>query len=416
MIHRSKFESNYSCPCACRFCAPGRTHITAFLASVLIVVAHVEGQPLRYIARDLGTLGGPTAQAFAINSAGHVAGGSTRSDANVHAFVWDGIILDLPPLSHDLQATAFAINDLEEVAAVSYDLGELTPHGVLWRTSGPVDLGNLAPRDLNSAGMVVGSMTINDATFGWVERAASWQNASVSDLGTLGGHFSRASAANEFGDVVGMSFSIGDVATRATLWKGGVGRDLGTLGGPASYAYDINDSGQVVGTADTVDGFPRAFLFELDGAGQVNSRTNLGVLGGTTSFALGINNGGQIVGTSDARAFVWIEGTMFDLNTTLNPIAAWQLEQGWAVNNGGLIVGAGMHFGMPRAFLLTPGTSGDANGDSLLSAADYSAFVECLRGPAEGAAVSCYIEDFDGDGDIDLRDFSGFQQVLRIAD
>lgn len=416
MIHRSKSESNYSCLCARRFCAPGRTHITAFLASVLIVVAHVEGQPLRYIARDLGTLGGPTAQAFAVNIAGHAVGASTRSDAHVHGFVWDGAILDLPPLSNDLQATAFAINDLDEVTAVSYDLGELTPHGVLWRAAGPVDLGNLAPRDLNSLGLVVGSMAINDPTFGWIERAASWQNGLLSDLGTLGGHFSRASAVNEIGDIVGMSYSTGDAATRATLWKGGVGRDLGTLGGPASYAYDINDSGQVVGTADAVDGFPRAFLFELDVDGQVVSRTNLGVLSGTSSFAFGINDGGQIVGSSDARAFVWIEGTMSDLNTTLNPIAAWRLEQGWAVNNAGLIVGAGMHFGMPRAFLLTPGTSGDANDDGFVSIADYSAFLQCLGGPAGGLAGSCYIQDFDGDGDIDLHDFDGFQLSLGIAD
>jgi len=371
-------------------------------------------QPLHYVARDMGTLGGPTAQAFGINNAGRVVGASTLPDANVNGFVWDGVATKLPPLAGDFQATAFSINDDGKIAVVSYDLGELIPHGFLWDSSGTVDLGDLAPRDLNNSELIVGSRTLNDSTFGLIERAARWENGTTSDLATLGGNYSRASAVSDGGRIVGMSYTPGDMSPRATLWQNGVAIDLGTLGGAGSYAYDINNAGQIVGIADLSDNSAHAFLFQVNNSGQVSARTDLGVLNNASSCAFAINANGQIVGTSDARAFLWTLGAMVDLNTTLNPISNWRLEQAWGLNDGGQIVGAGLHFGSPRAFLLTPGTSGDAGGDGLVTEADLASFFECELGPTGEIAGMCYIHDFDGDGDVDLHDFQGFQLVFDV--
>ena len=69
--------------------------------------------------------------------------------------------------------------------------------------------------------------------------------------------------------------------------------DLGTLGGTTSYATAINDRGQVVGNSPTIAGVTHAFLYG-DGA-----MTDLGTLGGTTSYATAINDRGQVVGSAE---------------------------------------------------------------------------------------------------------------------
>ena len=70
----------------------------------------------------------------------------------------------------------------------------------------------------------------------------------LTDLGTLGGKMSRATAINAAGQVVGEA-ATSSGATHAFLYAGGKTRDLGTLGGGNSCAYGINATGQVVGSS-----------------------------------------------------------------------------------------------------------------------------------------------------------------------
>src|SRR5262245_18142138 len=72
----------------------------------------------------------------------------------------------------------------------------------------------------------------------------------VTDLGTLGGQWSFASAVNERGDIAGWSTLPGDGVERPFLWREGVMTDLGTLGGKNSAGFPhINDRGDVSGTS-----------------------------------------------------------------------------------------------------------------------------------------------------------------------
>ena len=69
--------------------------------------------------------------------------------------------------------------------------------------------------------------------------------------------------------------------------------DLGTLGGTSSRATAVNDLGQVVGWGDTASGEPHAFSWTAAG-GMVD----LGTLGGNYSTAAAVNDLGQVVGYS----------------------------------------------------------------------------------------------------------------------
>lgn len=55
---------------------------------------------------------------------------------------------------------------------------------------------------------------------------------------------------------------------------------------------------------------------------------------------------------------------------------------------------------------------GDANGDCDLSTADVAGAMNCMTGPGVSATAACTIQDFDGDGDVDMADFMALQFSL----
>jgi len=356
-----------------------------------------------YRLTDLGTLGGPTAGAYAINEQGHVGGTATREDAASHGFIWDGAMHDVDPVGAFLQGHVFDLTDDDVVAASAFDLGDVQQQGVIWDGQSPTMLGAFTPRGIQSAGSVVGHVTFEDVSLGWVDRAARWDQGTLDLLGGLGGDCDYALAVAADGRIVGASRLAGNVAQHACLWQGGFVHDLGTLGGADSQAYALNGVGEIVGWALTSAGAPHAFLVRVDAAGNVTVREDLGELGGGCSYAYGVNDAGQVVGTSDARAFLWQDGLMTDLNAEIPGGTGWRLEVAWDINEAGWITGVGQRDGFARGFLLSPAGCSDLNADGVTDLADLAILLSRF-GTTTGATF--VHGDLDGDGDVDLTDLA----------
>jgi probable HAF family extracellular repeat protein len=156
-----------------------------------------------------------------------------------------------------------------------------------------------------------------------------WGNGTLSDLGTLGGHFSRGNAINLSGEVVGTA----DTSTGSSdgfLWNGKSMLDLG-----AFNPGGINDNGQIAGTCGPNPGQHACLLSNgtLTQLPNPSTFTPIDCGGGP------INNSGAIVGScddtsSDLHAVLWQNGTPFDLGSFGGPQASAA-----AINNLGQVVG-----------------------------------------------------------------------------
>lgn len=93
-------------------------------------------------------------------------------------------------------------------------------------------------------------------------------------------------------------------------------------------------------------------------AGTGFTITDLGTLRGADSYARDINNNGQVVGNAltvgEYHAFLYSEGSLFDLNTLLPSESGWLLGAAYGINDLGQIVGWGTINGHDHAFLMTP--------------------------------------------------------------
>jgi probable HAF family extracellular repeat protein len=350
-----------------------------------------------YEAIDLGTLGGDTSAATAINDKGQVVGWSLTADGTAHGFLWDeGVIQDIGPVR--FAGTQLAINKRGQVAGVfSSDFWPDSPsqlfvwqdgvrrnirprrdaagvrvigvskdgdvlaqvryddfdaHAILFPSSGgEQDLGGLStlhwtfPNAWNRHGTVVGTSFAREEVDDYVRHAFVWDNGVMTDLGVLGIWApgceveracadAEAIAINDEGVVVGWSDDSSRLR-RAVVWANGEVRDLGVYPGERTGAVAINEARQIAGHHGPPYGITRGFRWE-SGAAQ-----DLGTLGGMQTSVSAMNDDGDIVGSSltasgERHAFVWHNGQMYDLG--LGPQGG-DYSQALAINERGEIIG-----------------------------------------------------------------------------
>ncbi len=258
---------------------------------------------------EVGTLPGSNAfsRGYGINNAGVIVGESDNNTSR--AFRWEnGQISDLGTLG-GATAVALDINTAGQIVGSSSNT--LTSRPYLWEAGVMQDLGTVAGGNnttgravsITDAGHIVGSSRV----FGTTSQATAWfaptrgrQRPPIS-MGSLGDglQFSEALAVSSQRIAVGRSTVTGSVE-HAFRWSPSEGMvDLGTLGFTHSRANDINDRGQIVGHVATFAGSPSfggaAFMWEDGVMHDLNTLIPAGS-GWTLLSAEGINRYGEIVG------------------------------------------------------------------------------------------------------------------------
>lgn len=220
--------------------------------------------------QDLGTLGGPDAQANWVNNRGQVVGSSyTNSTPNpgtgiptLHTFLWEeGKMLDLGSLGGTVSFPN-AANERGQVIGQSTLVGDQTSDQFLWDKGKLTDLSTpqhagtmIIAHWIDDSGAVVGVLTTpRKGLF----HASRWKNEVVTDLGTLPGDCgSEAWTSSSKGQIGGRSYSGASDSCdgsdqRAFMWENGEIIDLNALI-PANsnlqlvVALRITERGEIAG-------------------------------------------------------------------------------------------------------------------------------------------------------------------------
>lgn len=238
---------------------------------------------------------GASTHAYSVNAGDDVTGETLVGKYEQAYFYSHGVMHDLGTLGGH-SSFAYAINDSQTIVGGSYIRGDAVVHAFVWTpAAGMKDLGTLGggfslAYAITAAGKIVGYSTNSRG-----QNHAFLYDGKMHDMGTLAGASRTiAYAINAAGSIVG-SATIGK-NEHAFLYTGGKFADLGTLGGAASYAYGINRSGTIIGTS-TIKGSSTTHAFEYRGGKMYDLNQEIDPKSGWTLLAASaVNDAGQIVG------------------------------------------------------------------------------------------------------------------------
>ncbi|WP_164932018.1 hypothetical protein [Janthinobacterium sp. 17J80-10] len=335
-----------------------------------LVMASAAAQAVEWTITDLGTLGGSSSQATAINNRGQVVGTSSLAgDISSHAFIYtNGGLYDLGTLG-GASSSAAAINTQGQVVGTSGLNGTVESRGFIYSAGKLQSIGALISgvrssseaRAINNRAQVVGIGSNLDVPQAPRERlyAVAYDRGA---LRPLNNDMLAATGINDRGQIIGYKqvFDGLPFRARAILLDNGKLTELGTLDavpGRASIPAGINNAGEIVGTSSNLlTGFSQAFTY------RNGKMANLGAqLGYATSEGKAINNFGDVVGAGTrpgkegSQPFVYSKSGLTELNTLPAVLSAgWVLSEATGINDVGQIVGSGYKNGQQRAYLLTP--------------------------------------------------------------
>jgi probable HAF family extracellular repeat protein len=242
--------------------------------------------------KDLGTLGGESSTAIAINDNGVVVGDAALPNTITHAFIWteaDGMV-DLLPDAHTY-SQARAINSAGDIAGL---IGPgATTRPFYWTA---IDGFRFIPLP-------------KSASSGW----------------------NIAFGMNDASAVTGRFYSA-DGAAHGFVWlPQRRARELGSFGGGESIGVGINNRNHITGAASTRDGVYVAFIWDrFDGLREIAQIT-----GSTYTSGNAINDNDEVVGSGAGSGFYWSSSTGSVLLQTLGG----DIVIPTGINNNGQITG-----------------------------------------------------------------------------
>jgi len=290
----------------------GNSEVKSALSTSTAVTAYVHNGTTLGTPQPIPSLGGAKTTAVGVDDAGRVGGSSTTATGDTHVFLFDGTT------THDHHNPMFGGPNSRAMAMNSSGvIVGLADTAVGFRAfvhlrAGAFDLGTIAG-GTNSAAFAISEPVFGTIGLGHIAgvstvpggagHAALFGGATATDLGTLGGLASSASAVNRAGESAGFS-DIAAGSRQAFIHRDGAMFDIGSsLGSSLSLATAMNDAGQVVGTyTDTFSSIPitRTFLHSLDattdlGPGTFITLNNAGVVVSNVSNRIAVRTGGSVL-------------------------------------------------------------------------------------------------------------------------